>query len=220
MSLEWPVGQWTPTSGSFRPTVVSLNSTSPYTGGIKAAVLAQIWVASFSVTVPELDDAHDLQGFLDALDGPSNPVMMFDWWRPMPRGLRGATASFTDGTLFTDGTGFDDGWAPELLAGYARGARAVTMSGLPSSRACFRRGDLIGMGGYVHEVKAGVTSNASGEAMVQFQPGLRVGVATGDAVTLHRPRLPMRMVTDANAAVTRAGSKGQAVDLTFVEDLP
>jgi len=207
-------------SGSFRLSSISALSSSPYTGAHKAALLAQIWVASLNWNNHELDLTHDMQGFLDALEGPVNPVRLFDWWRPAPLLLSGSITAWSDATYFDDGTGWTDGYAPSLLAAALRGANTITITGLPVSTECFRRGDLIGIGGYLYELRAGVTSNSSGQAAVIIQPGLRAGAAVGDMVTLYRPTVPMRLASDDQAVINRSITNGEPFSLNFVEDIP
>ena len=221
MIFDWPQsGGYKPISGSFRLRAISEISTSPYTGGIKSRSLGQIWVAKYAFGNRDPDCAQDIQNFLNQLEGPSNPVRMFDWWRSAPSLLSGGSQPWSDGTYFSDGTGWTDGWSPSLMANAARGDTVVTMTGLPASTACFKRGDLIGLGGYLHEVKANVTANVLGQAAVSFMPPTRVGLATYDMVNMYRPTVPMRLVSDAEAEITRANSWSEPFSLTFAEDIP
>lgn len=219
--FEWPSDQILQAiSGNFRLSNISGLSTSPYTGAHKAASLGQIWVANLTFHIPDLREVHLMQGFLDLLEGPVNPVRIYDRWRPVPIPLAGGKSPFSDGSYFTDGTGWTDGYGPMLMAAVAQGANYLTMDGLPASTECFRRGDLIGIGGYLYELKYGVTANVSGEAGVTVHPGLRAGAAADDPVTLYRPTVPMRLATDADAAINRSGNHGEPFSLTFVEDVP
>lgn len=161
-----------------------------------------------------------MQGFLDALEGPVNPVRMFDHLRLAPVLLSGGSSPFSDGSYFTDGTGWTDGYEPMLTANVAQGANFVAMDGLPASTECFRRGDLIGIGGYLYELKHGGTTNSSGAIGVTVQPGLRLGAAADDPVTLYRPTVPMRLATDIEAAISRSYQWGSPFELAFVEDIP
>lgn len=220
-TYDWPSDQALQAiSGTFRLSNISALSSSPYTGAHKAASLGQLWVASLTFSIFELAEVHLMQGFLDMLEGPVNPVRIYDRWRPFPKALHGGVSAFSDGSLFSDGTGWTDGYGPILLAAVAQGANVITMEDLPVSTECFRRGDLIGIGGYLYEIKIGVTANSSGQAAVTIQPGLRAGAAIGDPVTLYRPTVPMRLASDADAAINRSGNHGEPFNLTFVEDIP
>lgn len=221
MIYDWPSDKILQAiSGTFRLSSIAALSSSPYIGAHKAASLGQIWVANLTFHISDLTEVHKMQGFLDALEGPVNPVRIYDRWRPAPRLLSGGSSPFSDGSYFSDGTGWTDGYAPMLTADVAQGANFVAMDGLPVSTECFRRGDLIGIGGYLHEARHGVTSNSSGAAGVTIQPGLRAGAANDDPVTLYRPTCPMRLATDADAAIARSGNHGEPFNLTFVEDIP
>jgi len=207
-------------SGTFRLSSISALSSSPYTGAHKASLLGQLWIAKLTWPARVLALVHNMQGFFDALEGPVNPVRMFDHKRMAPVTLSGGSEPWSDGTFFTDGSGWSDGYAPALIAAVAQGGRILVMEGLPASTECFRRGDLIGVQGYLYELKFGVTANASGEAAVTVQPGMRVGAAIGDPVTLYRPTVPMRLASDSEAAINRTFDWGEPFSLTFVEDIP
>lgn len=221
MIFDWPDGSdFCPINGSFRLMPVSHTSASPYTGSIKAINLAQIWMARFEIDLRNLANATDFQGFIDGLEGPTNPVRLFDRWRPFPRALLGEKSGFSDGTFFDDGTGFTDGWSPMVVTAASQGERRVHVEDLPASKECFRRGDLIGLGGYLYELRAGVTSNADGEALLNILPGLRANVAPGDRVTLWRPRVAMRFANSGDFEIARQGRNPVRVELNFVEDVP
>lgn len=220
-TFDWPDGpDFCPINGSFRLLPISLTSASPYTGSIKGIGLAQIWAARFEIDLRNLANAADFQGFIESLEGPTHPVRLFDRWRPFPLALKGEVSGFSDGTFFDDGTGFTDGWAPAIVTACARGERRVHMEGLPASAECFRRGDVIGIGGFVYEIRSGVSSNAAGEALVNILPGLRAGVAAADPVTLWRPRVAMRLANSGDFEIARQGRNPGRVELQFVEDVP
>ena len=219
-TLQWPgSSDFTPMSGKFRLAPINQYSTSPYTGAGKSISLDTVWRADLTWNSRDLESGIDFQGFIEALEGAATPVALFDWWRPFPRALAGNVTGFSDGTLFDDGTGFEDGWSPAIVTAAAKGERRVHMSGLPVSQECFRRGDLFGINGYLYEVKAAAQSNASGESLVNVLPGLRAGVATGDAVTLWRPRVTMRLVPNDDI-LNRTFNIHDPFTLAFVEDIP
>jgi hypothetical protein len=228
MIFDWPSGaDFAPRAGRFHLATVAQISASPYTGAGKAVTLAQVWRAELTLGVRSIEVAHDIQGFIESLEGPVNPVRLFDRWRPFPLGLIGGVSGFSDGTLFSDGSGFTAGWAPMVVTAAAQGARFVHMEGLPASQECFRRGDLFGIDHYgegglqnfLYESRSGVNSNADGEALVPILPGLRKAIAPGDAITLWQPRVHMRLVPD-HETVTRAVNVSEQVTLSFVEDIP
>lgn len=219
---DWPDGEdfFAPINGSFRLVPVSQISASPYTGAIKAVNLALIWQARFEIDLRTLANAHNFQGFIESLEGPVNPVRLFDRWRPAPALLSGGLSGFSDGTFFSDGTGFTDGYEPLVVTAASQGARFVHMSGLPVSQACFQRGDLFGVAGYLYEVRANVSSNASGQALVPILPGLRTAIAPSDPITLWKPRVPMRLANGPSFEVARLNKNIERTELLFVEDIP
>jgi hypothetical protein len=229
MIYDWPHERdFRPISGRFYPATVAQVSVSPYTGAGKGLTLAQIWKADVTFNTKSLEVAQDFQGFLDSLEGPVNPVRMFDWWREFPPLLAGDTTFFSDGTTFTDGTGFTDGASLKVVTAGTRGSRLLHVEGLPASQACFRRGDLVGLrhaigsGDYidcVYEVRGAVSSNADGEALVNILPGLRAGIDAGDPVTIWRPTMQMRLVPNQDA-ISRGQKWSEPFTLSFVEDVP
>src|SRR5687767_662413 len=114
-TYDWPADTaWNPMSGTFRLSTIASLSSSPYTGDHKASLLGELWVANLSFNAKEISLVHDMQGFLNGLEGPVNPVRMFDHKRLAPVLLSGGSAAFSDGTFFSDGTGWADGYAPQL----------------------------------------------------------------------------------------------------------
>lgn len=229
MVFDWPHDpDFEPISGRFYLATVAQMSVSPYTGVGRGITLAQIWKADLTFNSKALEVAHDLQGFLESLEGPVNPVRLFDYWRQFPSLLAGDTSTFSDGTTFTDGTGFTDGASPKVATAATRGSRQLHLSDLPEDQPCFRRGDLVGLrhdigsGEYitcVYEVRGAVSSNADGEALLNVLPGLRASVAAGDPVTLWRPTMQMRLLPD-HEAINRAAKWSEPFTLSFVEDVP
>lgn len=220
MIYDWPhAREWTPVGSIFKLRSISTLSSSPLTGSHKAASLGQVWVADLTFGNRHEDFAREMQGFLSMLEGPVNPVRLFDWWREGPI-LLSDVEPWSDGTLFDDGTGWLDGLALKLIQNVAKGSRVFVVDGFPVSAEVLRRGDLIGLQGYLYEVRYGVTSNADGEAAITVQPGARLGGAIGDPVSTFRPTVPMRLASDSDASMYRALNVGEGFTLRFVEDIP
>ena len=220
MTFDWPRDPaWNPMAGKIYLAAINQISASPYTGSMKSINLDQIWRADVSWTNHSLALGLDIQAFIEQLEGASNPVRMFDWWRTEPSLLSSLVSGFSDGTIFTDGTGFTDGYAPAVLNAANRGEKFVAISGLPVSTACFKRGDLVGLGGYLYTTASGVSSNALGQALLPLAPGLRLGVAAGDVVNLYAPTVPMRLASPPEA-INRHFNLTDGFSLTFIEDVP
>lgn len=217
--FAWPRDlAWNPMAGKVWLAPIGQLSASPYTGALKATNLDQIWRADVSWNSHSLDDGVDIQGFIEQLEGAANPILIFDWWRIEPSLLSSTVSGFSDGSLFDDGTGFSDGYAPTVLAAANRGEKFVAISGLPVSVACFKRGDLIGVDGNLYTIRAGVTSNAAGQAMLPIAPGLRSSLAIGDVVNLYAPTVQMRLATPPEA-ISRNFHWTDGFSLTFIEDV-
>lgn len=204
-TYTWPSQKsYAPMSGSFRLRPITAASISPYTGATKAANFGQIWMAKLTWNNVSIDIANELQSFLDQLQGAANTVLLFDWWRKTPLPLIGAGLT-----------------APLVTTAASRGATSLTLNSLTASKEIFRKGDLFGVGGYLYEVTTGLTSNSSGNGTVTFQPGLRTGVASNDAITLYSPTVPMRLMNGEDAEIGRmVGNYGTGFSLTFAEDVP
>lgn len=220
MIFDWiPDLYGSPVSGQFKLVTRAQVSASPYTGAGKANTLAQLWKADLTFNNKSLDNGVDIQAFIEMLEGPVHVCRLWDFWREVPPLLSGGLSGFSDDTFFTDGTGFTDGYAPSVVTGATRGARFLQIGGLPEAQACFRRGDLIGVGGSLQMVSAGVTSNAAGEALLPLLPGLRSDVAASDPVILWRPKVPMRLMPDHDG-ITREYDWATGFSLSFIEDIP
>lgn len=228
MMYSWPNNpKWTPMASNFRPRTISSLSSSPYTGMHKAFSLAQVWFMEATWNNQELAITHEIQAFLNQLEGPVHPVRMFDWWKRTPILLSTGNQPWDDGTFFDDGTGWQEGYTLSLMSAAVHGDRVVYVQGLPVSTECFRRGDLIGikhiaqedmMENYLYEVRYGVSSNALGQAAITIQPGLRGAAAANDVVTTYCPTLPMRLISDSDAVIQRSIMSGEGFTLKFVED--
>lgn len=221
-AVNWPATPgWAPASSGFRLRSFSLLSGSPYTGAHKAVSIGQVWVCQITLQQRSVEQNHIMGAFLNALEGPSGVVRIFDWLRKSPRLLSVDNYPFDDGTWFDDGFGWtDSGYAPLLTADAARGDKQVSMEGLPVSAPAFRRGDLIELGGYLYELTRDASGDADGEATIFIQPGLRAGLADGDPVRIYYPSCPMRMTPDTEAMLDRDLFVGAPATLTFVEDVP
>jgi hypothetical protein len=221
LPVYWPSRpQWEPMQGTFRVQPVSVKSISPYTGAQKAIALAQLWMVTATWNARSFADSFALQAFLESLDGPSTPIRLFDWWRVKPQLMTSAAAEpWSDGTLFSDGTGWGSfAIAPTVKYAYLRGAQVMVVKDLPPSAAALLPGDLFQVGDGLHAVIRQVTADAAGEASLHFRPGLRAGVAPGDALTLFEPRGLFRMVSDPDV-ISRSASHGEPFTLTFQEDV-
>lgn len=201
-AIVWPtVKPYIPAAGFLRVRAAAELSVSPYTGALRSATLAVLWSASYTLQ-PDKADFRQIAALVDSLEGPTNPVSIFDPWRAHPK-LLGTT-----------------GVSPLVATAASRGGRALTVKSLPLSSAVFVRGDLFELNGALYQIMADATSNGSGQATLSILPGLRGGAAVDDAIVLNFPRGPFRMSPDSAAEFARVGTLPQSGTLTFIEDIP
>jgi len=221
----WPSPpRWRPADASFRVRPLSQLSSSPYTGASRAATSGLIWVVEANFPAMSEEDGAEMQSFLDGLEGPTNAVSVPVWTRPSIRAVaNGGVALWSDGTSFSDGTGWlEPSWDLTVAVAALAGARSLTLTGFPASEQVLWRGDVIQVGNSVLDVQSAIYSDASGLAMVPVLPGLRAGVPAATPVKTVMPRLRVRLVPDADAAMMREFNTYAPFSLRFVEaiDLP
>jgi hypothetical protein len=233
---SWPDNLKGVVESRFYLRTANLSSTSPYTGQRSAyGPTAQIWVAE--LTFPAMQKQHwrYLSGFLSRLDGISGLVRMPDAFRINPlynEEIGGTITGFSDDTLFEDGTGFIEGMVPSFCSvgeNAAVGADSIVIQGLPESTdGIFRSGDLIeaqpsGQAtpyGNLYEVVGQGNSDGDGKSRVYIRPGLRVGLAEGDAIKTVRATSVFRLANDQEGIMNRTMPDHGRLGLTLVEKLP
>ena len=98
------------------------------------------------------------------------------------------------------------GAASSLAAGAARGALSIVTQGWWPSTVAVGAGDYIGLGGRLYIATAAVAASGAGTATIAIAPPLRAAVVVGEPLILSLPRVPMRLVSDDEAAnPTRPG---------------
>lgn len=220
----WPLTQWKPISGSFRPRALSTLSTSPYTGASKAANAGELWVADLTWPGRDENEAHAMQAFISRCQGPVHPVRIPFWFKPRLRAFSPAGgAPWSDGATFGDGAGWaEPAWSLTVAVAAVAGIRAVTLTGFAVSQQVLWPGDVMSIGDNLIQVNNDVTSDSGGTAVVQFDPGLRNGVEAGTVVIYVNPTIIMRMDPDAEAVIERTARHSEPFSLRLVEavDLP
>lgn len=195
----------------------NLRSVSPLTGyqRITNPIDAR-W--EIEVTTPPLKDPdwEELEAFFASLDGGAVFFRCHDPRRLYTKGvaagiyegnkLNNATdAAWSDGTNFTDGTGWTDASAyGSVGATAALGATHVLLSGLvPNESLSIQFNDRIGIGGLLYTAVKNASSNASGQALVEIRPRLRLPATIGDQVSF-----------------VRASTVFTILDIPFMENTP
>ena len=115
--------------------------------------------------------------------------------------------SFNDATIFTDGTGFVVGSGnPALAAGAPRGALSIQTQGWYPNVLAIGAGDMIGLAGRLYIATEAITASGTGTATIPIAPPLREALLVNQPLVLTKPSVPMRLVSDDEAAnPTRPG---------------
>ncbi|MGN6270860.1 MAG: hypothetical protein ACTHM0_13330 [Sphingomonas sp.] len=168
-----------------------------------------------------------LDALIADMEGGLNRVLLWDFRRPYPIGLRRYYAQFTGQRFpFSGGETFSLGErfvippeAEPTNLDAAAGASTMTFVGFKPGEAVFDIGDYLGGDGRPHIVRgAAVIADDAGVAVVSFRPPLSADVPAGTAVTM-QPTAPFR-ITSEDAGDNASGSNGQAsYSLEFTEDL-
>ncbi|MDO9499310.1 MAG: hypothetical protein Q7J52_04375, partial [Falsiroseomonas sp.] len=125
-----------------------------------------------------------------------------------------------DATIFTDGTGLVVGSGnPSLAAGAPRGALSIVTQGWWPSTVAVGAGDYIGLGGRLYIATAAVTASGASTATIAIAPPLRAAVVVGEPLILSLPSVPMRLVSDDEAANPTRPGPFAAVTLRLEEAL-
>lgn len=230
MIYNWPNDpDWTPMASIFRPRAIGSMSISPFTSSIKSFSSNQIWLLEATWNNMRLDLVHEIQAFLNQLEGSTNRIRFFDWWKRSPSLLSEGNEPWDDSTFFDDNTGWQEGYTISLLQAALHGDRTIYVQGLPVSSQAFKKGDLIGIKHllpsginecFLYEVKYPVSGNSLGQAAIVIQPGLRGNAAIADPVITYCPTCPMRLMTDSDAVIQRSIKNGESFTLKFIEDIP
>lgn len=234
--LEWPE-DLRPYRAAFylRPHVGGAES--PLTRTRKTYLLSKpIWVCrlSFRGGFNGASGRRALGGRMDSLivqmQGGFNRVLLWDFRRPYPVGLRryysqfaGETYTFTGGRTFRLGERFFiPAEAEPVNEPAAAGATTIVFGGFLPGERTFQTGDYFGGDGRSHLIHTATLADEDGRVAVTFDPPLERALETGEAVTM-QPTTPFKLSTDS---AEDAGANDSEVDsaveysLDFIEDLP
>lgn len=234
--IEWPT-DLVPYRAAFylRPHVGG--PTSPLTRTRKTYLLSKpIWVCrlSFRGGFNGRAGRRALGGRMDSLiiqmQGGFNRVLLWDFRRPYPVGLRryysqfeGESYTFTGGRTFTLGERFFiPAEAEPVNEPAAKGATAIVFGGFVAGERTFQTGDYFGGDGRAHLIHTATLADVDGRVTVTFDPPLERALLVGEAVTM-RPETPFKLTPDS---AEDAGANDSQIDtaveyvLEFEEDLP
>ena len=98
------------------------------------------------------------------------------------------------------------------------GDETLTLKNLLTSQATgFKSGDMLGIGENLYVVEDDCASDSGGEATVNIQPPLRLGVAVDDAVNLVKPTGLFRLISGGQDMSMDLNQVGLAFTLVFQE---
>ncbi|KPF76723.1 hypothetical protein IP68_02165 [Blastomonas sp. AAP25] len=235
--IEWP-RDLSPFRASFflRPHVGGVES--PLTRTRKTYLLSKpVWVCrlSFRGGWDGEDGKAALGARMDSLivqmQGGFNRVLLWDFRRPYPVGLRryysqfsGETYTFADGRTFSLGERFFVPAEAEPINELASaGATSIVFGGFLPGERTFQTGDYFGGDGRSHIIHTATVADEDGRTMLTFDPPLQSALGVGQAITM-RPTTPFKLSTDSaeNAGNNDSdvGSDLVEYQLDFVEDLP
>jgi hypothetical protein len=234
--IEWPE-DLRPFRAAFylRPHVGGVES--PLTRTRKTYLLSKpVWVCrlSFRGGYNGASGRGALGGRMDSLivqmQGGVNRVLLWDFRRPYPVGLKryysqfpGETYTFSGGRTFTLGERFFIPAEAEPVNEPAEaGATTIVFGGFEPGERTFQTGDYFGGDGRGHIIHTASLADGLGRVTVTFDPPLETDMVVGQAVTM-RPTTPFKLSTES---ADDAGANDSEVDsaveynLDFIEDLP
>lgn len=226
-SIGWPRhdGTYMWESCIFRVRPIATLSNSPFTGSSKGIKNGSVWIATLSFNNKSPGETQELQAFLDRLEGPANPVRLYDPLRIYPKKLAASNTSagaqtFSDGTLFDDGYGWSESQHDiSIKTSATKGAEEITIKNMPNSTEFFTRGDLLEINGFLYEAINDLKSDSSGDGTLRILPRLRQDIYAGDYVKIYCPTGLFRM-SENSGAISKDLVKGNPFTIDLFEDVP
>lgn len=227
MVETWPEGL-KPTHAEFWLRSHSATFQSPFTRTVQVLDLGvPQWIAVFRFRLHS-SRAGMLDALLARLRGPQGQVRLWDPQRVRPasgvyagahRGAEIAPEPFTDGNLFSDGTGFTVSGTPHIVQGAVKGAKTLRTAGWYPDRTVLAAGDKLQAGDWLYMAVADVVADGNGEALVSFEPGLRVETGADAFFIVERPASRFRLLDDDQARNPGGWNQMIEYELRFIEDL-
>jgi hypothetical protein len=200
-----------PTGESFR----SNYNPAPRSAGPRYKLWNCSVTASYLHDTPDHDLRFEWEAFVHSLDGTRVAFRIPDSARLLPKGAAAGLSrsvvgseiyrvadsvnySLTDSTRLIAGSGL-----AQVAEDAARYADTIRIGGLVPDATVFRPGDLIEIGGNLHEVRLQALSNSSGESRVTLNNRLWRPALSGDIVTVESPRGRFVMADNEQGMATR-----------------
>lgn len=224
--FAWPEAYRATVESEFYLRSATLSSTSPYTG--EQTVYepdVQRFVAQLALPTLKGYQARELSGFITSLRGQAGLIRLVDYHRMRP--------GFDEENKPAGGWGPADGILPAFVAAAedrASGNNDLLLTGYGAAIVrAFRAGDRVEIRpaggavshGHYYEGIADSHTNGDGETRIYFEPGLRVGVQSGDQVVIRFPTSVFRLGSDTDGKILRRapGNTG-TMGLTAAEVMP
>lgn len=170
--------------------------TSPLTGYVQTVGLTGArWTAQITFSGQSPANAATVEAFIVSLKGQQNRVALYNLARPSVNGTGGGTP-LVNGADQTGTEIHTDGWTPEEVI--------------------LKAGDMIGIGGELKMVINDVTSNASGEAFIPFQPALRASPLDDSVIDITAPTA-LFMLTENEIRSRRTQALYEPLTIDLVE---
>lgn len=177
---------------SLRLNSVSAAFSSPFGGSEQVVdLLSDRWVATLSIVPTATADSGAIEAFIAAMRGGVNHVELYHFARQRPLGT--LTGSVTAQTT-------------------AKGASSIVLNA--TTGQTLKAGDLFGVDGLLLQAAADCTA-VSSAITVPIVNRLRRAITAGEAVTLVKPKVPMRMI--GGGGITHRTGYAEGVTLDFVE---
>lgn len=196
-----------------------------------------LWTCSISMNVlcdaGDFDQRFEWEAFVHSLDGTAVAMALFDAFRCLPRGVgAGISVGSNPDEYFRVANGVDYSLATNtrLLAGSTfanayedapRNSQDIVLSGLVPNADVFKPGDLMSIGGNLHEVQLLARSDANGRSAVRLNNRLWKPVLAGDIVELSCPtgRFVMKDNDQGTAirGLVTSSTSAEMVEFPYVE---
>jgi hypothetical protein len=156
----------------------------------------------FTVTTGPLkaDLVPEWEAFLQRLRGRVNLARAWDWRREAPLGV--ATHLVTGPKVRFDATG----------------ASLESFEWTPSTANILKAGSYIGVNGELKRLSTSASSDATGVAVLNFEPPLRALAPAGGVITLVKPTAKFMLMTE-RLAMPQEGARHPGFTAQFEEDL-
>lgn len=231
--LIWPAAHRGVVSSGFDLVTMNLHSIAPLTGDmLPGGTVDQRFVVTLQLPVKQEQEGRERSGLIARLRGIRGRLRVGDTFRRIPAyNLRvlATEHGFSDSTLWSDETGWLEGFLPPFVSVASvarRGDRALHLAGFGASlTSILSAGDLFEVRpngvaashAHCYEVTKTSNSDADGETLVEFEPGLRAGVKAGDQVVLRDPTSVFRLASDGEGRSTRDVAGHWRMGMTLVE---